>query len=223
MFIQPDYDRWQRVAPGMTEKQVIALLGEPLERQSWESYIASVIAEGYTREQANKSVEFQKSFARNLFPWTYGRIQYDSPTMPAGYEFVLAFFEGRVEEIYDPFDGNLSLDGRPTTPELILPAENALFDHYPRFLDLRWTPSSGVYPMEYEIEIGSGDPTTEIEVMSELSPLTEVLSYEVDETLRSRMPYVAASFSGGTGRWRVRAKNRLGVSRWSNYRHFEFE
>lgn len=223
MFIQPDYDRWQRVAPGMTEKQVIALLGEPLERQSWESYIASVIAEGYTREQANASVEFQKSYAQTLFPWTYGKIQYDSPSMPEVYEFTIAFDEGRVDGKQDPFDGQLSRDGKPTTPELILPADNALFDHYPRFLDMRWTPSSGVHPMEYEIEIGTGNPATEIEVMSDVGPVTQALDYEVDEILQSRMPYAAMAFySAGAGRWRVRAKNRLGVSRWSKYRYFEF-
>ncbi|HJT33773.1 MAG TPA: hypothetical protein VJ783_17130 [Pirellulales bacterium] len=224
MFIQPDYDRWRRVSPGMTEKEVIALLGEPLERQSWESYIASVIAEGYTREQAIASVKFQKSYAQTLFPWTYGRIRYDSPSMPEAYEFTIAFDEGRVEFKQDPFDGHLSADGKPTTPELISPADNALLDHYPRFFDMRWMPSSGVYPMEYEVEISSSDPTTEIEVMSDVGPVTQALDYEVDEILKSRMPYVAMAFySAGAGRWRVRAKNRLGVSRWSRYRYFEFE
>lgn len=210
-FIQPEYDRWRRVKPGMTEDEVIALLGEPLERN--EPYAMGVDDPAQEQTPAARSVTKQYS------PCNYGVIRYDSPSMPGAFEFMIGFVDGRVHDKRDPFNGRFSADGKPTTPELSLPANATRFDHYPRFLDLRWLPSSGVYPVEYEIEIAMG-----YESVNGVTGDVEQFSYDSWGTLRSPIPYVAEEFIGGgqPGRWRVRAKNRLGVSDWSDYWYFVF-
>jgi hypothetical protein len=41
--------------------------------------------------------------------------------------------------------------------------------------------------------------------------------------MTSDAPYDAYAFGGRQpGRWRVRARNSVGESQWSEYRHFEF-
>ena len=56
-----------------------------------------------------------------------------------------------MAEISDPWQGKFSPDGRPTIPELVEPAAGRTLAHFPRFLDFRWHPSSGVYPVAYEV------------------------------------------------------------------------
>lgn len=89
----------------------------------------------------------------------------------------------------DPFGGDYSRDGRPTKPRLMLPKNQAIFDHYPRFIDFRWYLSSGVYPITYDIEVAHGQ--CEVRPGSELAQL--VFPFPV--TFHARVPY----YLGGMG------------------------
>ncbi|HEV3021618.1 MAG TPA: hypothetical protein VGX76_04100 [Pirellulales bacterium] len=169
-------------------------------------------SEGLTESEAAYSLRaFGDKYA---FRWHYGHIKYDSPVIPHGYSFIVTFVEGRVARTHDPFDGRLSSDGKPTTPKLMLPAQHALFKHSPRFVDMRWQPSSGVYPMEYELEVSSGQV--------DLDERKVQFNYYGNAVHHSKLPHLSIAFGGSDGRWRVRAKNRLGESDWSAERYFEF-
>jgi hypothetical protein len=172
---QPDYRAWQKIAKGMTEAEVFSILGPPEEKDMLH------IIGGYI--------------------WHYGTVVPKSQVMPEPYEFRIRFLLGRVDFRDDPFGGHFSENGLPTTPRLIHPADGEVFTHYPRFVDLRWHPSSGQYPMHYEIDI----------------------DYAVSEKTTTD-PYVSARVSGAnTVTWRVRAVNAKGKSEWSEARSFKSE
>src|SRR5437016_1236762 len=126
--VQPDYKQWERIKPGMTEVEVEKILGRPLER-----------------DDPNDGTVY---FAQ------YGIIECDPARFPTPYTFSVEYYskDRCVCEKHDPFDGRFSPDGRPTVPILINPVDGQEFDHYPRNLDFRWSPSSGVYPVTYEIQ-----------------------------------------------------------------------
>jgi hypothetical protein len=110
----------------------------------------------------------------------------------------------------DPFNGRFSVDGSPTVPEIIIPADETVFSHYPRIVDCRWFPSSGVYPITYTFELGVKEDRGD---------------RYLDEALDSDLPipFFMTHFSGAQrGRFRVRARNRIGQSDWSVYHHFKF-
>lgn len=189
--VQPDYGKWKLVKVGMSESVVIDLLGKPIEEI----------------DRPSDSPTYSTKFSR------FGRISFNSPSMPVPFDFEIQFKGGKVVAIYDPFRGKFSDDGKPTTPTLIYPSDRTKFDHYPRFVDLRWNPSSGKYPIEYQIEVDSGQFAG-----------GAILSYHEFERLRSEMPYSVFAFVGqNPGRWRVKAKNELGESDWSEWRTFRFE
>jgi hypothetical protein len=170
---QPSYEAWKKISKGISETEVFSILGPPQEKD-----MRHLIG-GYT--------------------WHYGTVVPKSQVMPEPYEFLVWFLMGRVSGTEDPFDGHFSADSLPTTPILIHPQDGEVFAHYPRFVDLRWYPSSGQYPMRYEIEIDNA--------------LAEKATTE---------PYVSARVSGVTTvRWRVRAVNTKGTSDWSELRTFE--
>jgi hypothetical protein len=176
--IQPPYHLWKQLKRGLTKAEVKQLLG------------ASV---GDLTDDPNAAIEC-------------GIIQNESPVFPESLSFRIWFSNNRVQEFSDPFNGRFSTNGAPTAPELMVPHDGMVFDHFPRFLDFRWYPASGVYPMNYEVEIQT---RMENEWHSEI---VEVLS-----------PYANTSFMGANeGRWRVRAKNKKGVGEWSGFRRFAF-
>jgi len=154
-FIQPDYGKWSRVKEGMTEAEVLDLLGKPLERDTEEEAIAFMRKE-HNLTEAQAEAFIHTGGDRYGFVWLYGQIRYESPVIPYPYQFRLIFVQGRVVHKGDPFKGRLSPDGKPTTPIPILPSHGTLFKYSPRFVDMRWEPSSGEYPMEYEIEVSLG-------------------------------------------------------------------
>jgi hypothetical protein len=204
-FIQPDYGKWSQVKLGMTESEVLALLGKPLERETEESVIA-LLRKGNKMTQAEAADLLRE---RYFLQWVYGRLRYDSPAIPDDYEFYLYFQDDVVSDIHTPFRGQLSPDGKPTTPVLLWPEKSATFNHYPRFIDLRWFPSSGVYPIDYDIEF-------------KLDGVNDVLV--PFKQLHSEIPHAAIQFPGMQfGFWRVQARNRLGQSSWSEYRRIEFK
>jgi hypothetical protein len=133
---QPDYAMWDSVTTGMTEAEVKKLLGEPV----WED------------KPPEKRIDDPTYFKIMV----YGRISFDSPSMPNGFDFWIGTQLGKVTQKQHPFGGALSRDGKPTIPGLIYPRDKTKFDHYPRFVDLRWQPSSGKYPIEYVVDVEAG-------------------------------------------------------------------
>lgn len=181
--IQPDYGAWGRVKEGMIEDEVLGILGKPLRGL------------GNTRHGEEE-----------LYSWSYGSILGGSIVFPEPIGFDVLFKQGKVDAVVDPFDGVLSKDGVPTVPRPIIPHAHQAFDHFPRFVDFRWYPSSGKYPMRYEIQIDTKHPD----------------EWYV-ERFAVEIPFHVDSFGGANkGRWRVRAVNGVGKSDWSEFRQFEF-
>jgi hypothetical protein len=130
--VQPDYERWQAVALGMTRAQVVKLLGRPLRNP-------------YSLPRPQKDAPY----------YFYGYLQL--PMMPRvrTYQFYVGFdCNRRVFTKADPFGGIFSRDGKPSKPMIFTPPQGAVFGHYPWVLDMRWNPVSGKYPIWYEIETG---------------------------------------------------------------------
>ncbi len=138
--------------------------------------------------------------------WDYGCVEKASQLTPVDLTFSIWLESGKVLACENPFDGAFSPDGSPTPVRLITPHGGDTFDQYPRIMDLRWYPASGEYPMSYEIQVdaatGSGWSS---------------------HSLTSAGPFISTTFKGqNNGRWRVRARNRLGYGPWSDYRSFRF-
>lgn len=136
LAVQPDLGKWRLLKTGMTEEEVTGLLGKP-----------------YRKE--HRPPPDTNSNVINLYGWDYGEITFNSFTTKGSYLFSVVFHEGRVHEVRDPWEGRFSADGLPTQPEMLLPEPGQRLDYYPRFIDFRWHPASGVYPMEYEVVIQS--------------------------------------------------------------------
>lgn len=106
---QPDYAKWMSVKKGDGEVETRGVLGQPLDEK---------IVNGVT-------------FA------VFGRISYPTELFPKPFEFVVLFRDGRVMHKSDPFSGRFSTDAVPTTPVPVDSDDIRVFDHYPRFVDLR--------------------------------------------------------------------------------------
>ncbi len=173
----------------MTRRQVVEILGEPR---------INFLGRGRPR----KTDPY----------WSYGYLQMPMVPHEYTYRFSILFDEcDRVRLKIDPFNGKFSADGKPTVPEIITPLENSIFSHFPRILDLRWTPSSGVYPIAYTVEIGEGS------VMGN-EPFHDMI---LEQNLGC--PFYIATIRGAQpGRFRVQARNELGESDWSEFRNFTF-
>jgi hypothetical protein len=188
--LQPNYRKWRAVRVGMSRADVAELLGEALTG----------------REQR------PITFRDKNYP-AYGFISY--PALPNKWAmlFVLGFDKNdRVWWKSDPFGGSpLSRSGKPSKPQIIAPRTGSSFDHYPRLLDVRWFPSSGVYPIVYELELGLSMPGGD-QYRANIDPH------------RYGQPYALLSFPGAQpGRVRVRGRNARGVGAWSEYVEFAFE
>jgi hypothetical protein len=179
--VQPSYSAWLRVAVGTGRHEVEALLGPPIRSRGGEA--------GSVRVQ------------------DYGCVVPPGPNFPEGLVFSIVFSRGRVLAIEDPFGGVFSTNGLPTRVKLITPLDESVFDHYPRFLDLRWYAASGRYPMTYEVEVDTEQP-----------------GGWYRRAFGSQVPFLTTLFSGrNRGRWRVRGRNAEGDGPWSEYRYLRFE
>jgi hypothetical protein len=205
-FIQPAYDKWKQVKVGMTEDEVTELLGPPL-------------------LQPESDPEFDKDARvrgeNTGYPWLFGWLEFKHPSVPDAQRFDVYFQQRKVLLITDPFNRDLSADGKPTVPKLVVPVSEAILRHFPRYLDLRWLPPSGEYPMSFEVEV-------EIGQRSDDADTTDVRGkkYEFHSAGAQRVyaPYAVFTFGGkNLGRWRVRASNKIGTSDWSDHRYFQFE
>ena len=190
--IQPDYAAWLSIQKGMTRAEVFRILGEPPR-------------------------EILDLHEQDIHKTPYVRFGYlDLPLIPHRYtyDFVIGFDgNDRVWLKADPFNGRFSLDGIPLEPLLITPLADSKFTHYPRLLDVRWFPCSGMYPMTYCVQVGHADP---------YAPQPKEYSAEIIAT-DLQAPFFVFSFVGSQpGRVRVKAKNALGESPWSEARAFDF-
>ncbi len=192
-FIQPDYQKWIAIKFGMSRDEVLTHLGQPIN----DKYRGGK----WRREDAY---------------YCYGYLQMPMIPHPRDFSFLIGFDDhGKVFSKIDPFGGRFSTSGAPSIPEIIVPIENSTFLHFPRILDCRWLPCSGVYPMSYDFELGIGYPTAPGEIPSQYG--SEWLETNL------QIPFFMTSFGGAQpGRFRIKAKNELGESDWSEYRYFEF-
>lgn len=179
--VLPDVRKWAVVTNGMDMATVRIMLGHPLE-------------------------ELPGPPGTEEVTWIYGWLRFDAVAFPEPLTFSVFVRRGVVHHKLDPFEGRYSTNDAPMQPRAVIPLDGQVFDHYPRFLDLRWTPSSGKYPMYYQLEIDTmtmdGWQTTRVD---------------------TDIPYCCVEFGGmNEGRWRVRARNEAGESEWSSYRNFRF-
>jgi len=122
-------------------------------------------------------------------------------------------------------------------PELTLPEDEKALGYYPRFMDFRWQPSSGIYPIEYEItiqllvdsnvELGETDGLSETEMQERAadsgSPSQRQQSVLETHRFRTHDIYLPFTWAAANpGRWRVRGVNGRGVSDWTAWRYFRF-
>ena len=189
--MQPDYRKWEAVRVGMSRSEVTSLLGPPLTGRE--------LRPNNHHQDPNYPI--------------YGFISY--PALPHQWEmrFLLGFKpDDRVWWKCDPFGGSaLSRTGKPSKPKWITPQCGSRMKHFPRVLDIRWFPSSGVYPIVYELEVG-------------LSALGSDKYRGYVHGQRYGQPYALISFPGAQpGRIRVRGRNARGVGHWSDYVDFTFE
>jgi hypothetical protein len=179
---QPDYDKWNSVTVGMNRQEVYKLLGQPL-RGPHGFYQPHHCSFGYLQ-----------------FPLM--------PCLPA-FSFDVRFRQNRVVEKTDPFDGILSPNGLPSIPKIITPLAGSIFTHSPGYLDIRWYPASGVYPMFYDLDLRYGGEYGTPHIVESI-PLPYHVCF-VSTTVRP-IPVCL----------RLRGRNRLGMGEWSGFRHFEW-
>jgi hypothetical protein len=170
---QPDYLVWQSITNGTPCSRAIKLLGEP-DR----SYGGGVLLH-------------------------FGTVVPKSDVMPEHICFSLNDFSGEAWHLEDPFDGRFSTNGLPTTPELVFPYEATVLSHDPPYIDFRWKPSSGQYPMHYEIKVTPG-----------VNGRTAVPHYATKAVVNVT--------GTQTIHWCVRAINALGAGDWSEESSFTF-
>ena len=179
--VQPDEKKWAQLRTGMSEREVVKLIGEPMQTK-------------------------QGNIGERVYLLQWGHVKYHSPCMPGGFAYDVLFANGQVERFVDPFGRSPSSDGIPTTPQPEFPRDGKAVRDIGRFVDYRWTPSSGKYPINYDIEVqldGGSEPNKPTWCAPSL--------FSVD------LPYVADTRPYQTFRWRVRAKNPLGASEWCEW------
>ena len=188
-FVMPDLQAWEKVDRGMTAEDLLRTLGKPIQG----------------------TLPGDPDYRTNImYRWNYGYVVKKSVVFPIDLSFTVFVEKGLVTSKEGPFgDVPLSADGKPTVPKLMMPTNEAFLTHYPRLIDFRWYPSSGDYPMKYEIEVGVYFPSDKWKE----DPLTAEVP----------IPYFSYEHSGSNaGRWRVRAVNAKGKSEWSKYFLFGF-
>ena len=189
-----DLAKWQRIKQGMTEAEVVAIMGPPASREkparNYDKLLYSVVAP--------KGPLFQKPLAFLLW---------------------LNTETGRIDSIENPTCGGLLKAGAPGKPEIFLPQPNSQFGHYPRLLDIRWCPPAGDQPMTYEVAMEVRNIKTEKDNTWTYSPASNVDASD----LKTGVPYLNYFFNGAQpGRVRVRGVNSHGAGPWSDYVGFSF-
>lgn len=187
-FVVPDLEAWDSVKKGLSVAELEKLLGPPID--------------GFRIDDDTRPNHIHR---RN-----YGYVARKSQAFPGDFAFNVLIERGKVWSKEDPFGGvEISNDGLPTKPRLITPADGTLFNHYPRYVDLRWYASSGAYPMNYEIQVDTENRRGG--------------GWFEENPERVNVPYFSYSHGGACGaRWRVRGVNAKGAGPWSDYSYFQF-
>jgi hypothetical protein len=190
----PDAHLWAKLIPGMSESEVLKILGEPLEKE-------------LPQEDQNEN-------HRRLYRWSYGRLPINDPRIPGDYQYALFFHRSRLDFKDQPFDANdvtVFHSPKPSIPWIIYPNNSMQFRHYPRIIDCRWQPSIGEYPMAYQIEIAG------------IREYDDGNEYNLYVEARVDLPYFCAMMPGKQNyQWRVKAVNEYGESEWTLYTKFNF-
>ena len=102
----PPLEKWRRVAVGMTERQVLDIIGEPIEKEPSMSLADLLPASERTRR---------------IYSWKYGELEFPPELFPSPFEFQVYFSRGVVYEIEDPFGHEISAD-RPDVAQVAIAA-----------------------------------------------------------------------------------------------------
>jgi len=212
-----DYERshaffrnWSQIKIGMTSDQVIDLLGEP-DRTYKDS---NGVFPGSLRYYSNAgySPSILDSYTRNGIVYKKVSSFYS-----------LSFENNKLFLKKDPWggrsmkgDSNQSEDlsvfimpvGVATKPDLLIPNDSMILNNYPRYVDFRWMPSSGRYPITYFMELERKNRHGEWRTSIKKESQNTIISI--------------TGGSKGKYRWKVKAQNKDGESKWSEYRYFEF-
>jgi hypothetical protein len=192
-----DLAKWQRLKVGMTEAEAIAIMGQPASRDKPAGnrdrlFYLTIVPKGQL---------FQSALAFLL--WI------DTDT-------------GRINSIETPACGGVAKSGAPGRPEIFIPLPNSRFSYYPRFLDIRWCPPSGDYPMTYDV----GVELENFKLVNGQSVRTNTyrpVRVVEPSDFKTAVPYLNYVFDGAQkGRVRVRGANSYGTGPWSDYVGFEF-
>lgn len=201
------YEGWNTISIGDSRSEVLELLGEPsfkpaLKERETDYFLANF---GY-RGLEPKEVESISDAVRS------GSIDTEhlaifGINLPI---FRIDYRGGRVVRKMDSIGGGefseqdsivFISEGNPTAPKIV----NGISEIsvFPRYLDIRWMPSSGAYPMHYEIEIS---------VFSMKDRDRMIRKY----VLESNNTWVGQILPGrNLYSIRVRAINHFGASEWS--------
>lgn len=220
-FVQPDYAAWTSATrEGLTEANVLQILGEPIERER-----PSVGGGLMSQEEWGHLSEAERSWFENeiladtCYGWRYGRLDFRSRNVPISYDFVIYFQRGRVVAWSSPFDPPLSQTGVPSAPIPQLPMDKMVFDsRLVDVVDFRWQPPSGLYPMTFTLEYTGGYDTN---IEAEDGTLTPKREWFAPERFVSDVPHLALPNPGVEHwRWRLKARNALGEGPWSEWHSF---
>jgi hypothetical protein len=199
----PPPDDWIKIKPGMSEDDLMSLLGPPLIRET--------------------PVPDQGDDVVRLYRWYYGALPIASSLVPCQYRFTVFLHDRRVVETEQPFemtDLTVLKYPAPSNVSLITPEEGQKFEHFPRVADFRWQPAVGEYPMSYWIEISVEQPPLVDDSGQDVS--TKPRYFCLGST-RTEVPYFCTELPGSQGyKWRVRAANRHGKSDWTAPATFSF-
>ena len=170
-----DFEKWKQLRPGMTEADVVRMLGQPEDRYQ----------EGDT-------------------VLVYGTIVPAGQVFPRGIGFrVWLDKRNVVYALETPFGEVPPRRGIPSTPEIFLPQNNILLKHYPRLLDIRWYPVSGTYPVSYEVAYEFGiDRSTDTQWIARETLRTSLPYLSLQHTgAQPGRVRVRAINADGTGPW----------------------
>lgn len=221
--VQPSYEAWDQIQIGMTVEEVRKLLGEPLEDHAPAPRITKAKQSKKSKNRKKDATDKKRSDKASgettilVGRLVYGKVEFDAAEMPHPFHFTLLHSDGVVIEKKTPFLAALIPSGEASTPVLISPVFNARIFPGQEIVDLRWAPSCGVYPMHYEVQVqkflGHDDSS-----WSERQDETNYQSIATFDDLTA--PHASVTLHPGLNRWRIRAKNELGMSEWSEWREY---
>lgn len=223
IYTEKDFNAWRALKIGDELSDVEAVLRPMFSKFSSKLGVKTLYYGsdgGFRKMEPSEYFYFNKEIFNKKFKED-GILSEDLPL------FTLIFENSRLTKKMDPWGGISSLiqytengekkfkeltsvnfigEGIPSKPKIILPDSNDILDGKPYYLDIRWIPSQGTYPIKYEVQIAK--------------------LIKGNWSVRNRSTYdTMMSFIGGgknKRRLRVRAVNSKGASEWSKYRYFEF-